>query len=261
MLEELTIKNYALIDSLTVEFTSGLNILSGETGAGKSILVGALGLLLGSKGDTGAIRTGSDEAVVSGVIRIGDNIDVLQWLSSRDIEAEDGMLIIRRTIKQSGRGSIYIQSAPVTRNDLSELTGFLFDMHGQHEHQSLLQLDNQRKLLDRYGKLEDQVMELFNAFIELSSLKKQLEKLAASERERMREMEILQYAVKEIESASLIPEEEDELLEERRILSQYEKLFSLLNQLYDSTSASRGGCLVPLRSALSAMEDIAEIQC
>lgn len=259
MLEELTIKNYALIDSITVRFSDGLNILSGETGAGKSILVGALGLLLGMKAETTAIRTGADEASVSGIIRVDGNREALAWLSAHDIEPEDGTVIIRRSLKQSGRGAIYIQSAPVTRADLSELTGTLFDMHGQHEHQSLLQVENHRKLLDQYGGLEPQVTELYRDFLALSALKKQYEKLTASERERAREIEMLQYAVSEIEKAAPVAGEEEELLEERRILSQYEKLFALLEEFHELMSSGRGGCLGSLRSSVSTMESISAI--
>ena len=121
MLEELNIHNYALIDRVNVKFSKGLNLLTGETGAGKSILIGALGMLLGGKGDSSVIRTGAKEALVSGVVDVALNHDAQFWLDSRGIETDDGIIILRRVIKPSGRGSIYIQSTPVPRKDLSEL--------------------------------------------------------------------------------------------------------------------------------------------
>src|SRR6056297_576005 len=111
MLEELSIRNYALIDELDVQFRSGLNILSGETGAGKSIVVGALGLLLGDKGDAGAIRTGSEEAEVSGVLRVDKQPDAMKWLQERELEPEDGTVILRRVVKTTGKGASFIQNS------------------------------------------------------------------------------------------------------------------------------------------------------
>ncbi|MEW5816669.1 MAG: DNA repair protein RecN, partial [Spirochaetota bacterium] len=259
MLEQLNISGYALIDKVSVAFTCGLNILTGETGTGKSILVGALGLLLGTKGDTSTIRTGCDETVVSGIVTVENNNEALTWLHEHGIEPEDGNVIIRRILKSSGKGSIFIQSYPVTRNDLADFTSLLFDMHGQHEHQSLLSIDNHRKLLDRYGNLEDQALQLAGLFQDLAAKKKRFEKLVSSERERLREMDILTFAVREIENANLKVGEEEELEHERRILVQYEKLFSLLKTVYDQTAESRGGCLSNLRKARTAMDGIVSI--
>ena len=162
MLEELVIRNFALIDSLTVSFEDGLNILTGETGAGKSIIVGALSFLLGAKADTDVIRTGAEEASVSAVMRVkSSNSDAHVWLSGRGIENEDENLIIRRTLKANGRGTIYIQNVPVTRNDLAEFTAFLFDLHGQHNHETLLKKESHRRYLDRFAGIEEETA-LFN---------------------------------------------------------------------------------------------------
>ena len=127
MLEELHVHNYAIIDKLQVRFTQGLNILSGETGAGKSILVGALGLLLGDKADTSIIRSGAEETSVSGIIAVGENAEAVQWLSGRGIEPEDSAVILRRALKSNGRGSLFIHSRSNadslwSRGDLSEVT-------------------------------------------------------------------------------------------------------------------------------------------
>jgi DNA repair protein RecN (Recombination protein N) len=259
MLEELAIQNFALIDRLTVRFGEGMNVLSGETGAGKSILVGSLSLLHGARGDTGAIRSGTEEARVAGTFRIGENRDALAWLDEHGIEAEDGVLIVRRTVKRSGRGAIYVQSTPVTRRDLDELMSLVFDIHGQHEHQSLLSEDSHRTVLDRFGGLEETARDLHGRFTELSALRKRFEHMESNERQRLREMDILKFAVSEIEEAALRPGEEDDLDAERRMLSQHEKLFSALDELYDSVAENRGGALSGLRNARSAMETVTAI--
>jgi DNA repair protein RecN (Recombination protein N) len=259
VLEELSIQNYALIDRLTVQFEKGMNVLSGETGAGKSILVGSLSLLHGARGDTGSIRTGTEEARVSGTFVVEGNEEALAWLEEHGIEPEDGAVIIRRTIKRTGRGSIYIQSSPVTRKDLAELTSYIFDIHGQHEHQSLLSEDNHRRVLDRFGGFEDESRALYTRFTELSSLRKRFDTMESNERQRAREMEILQFAVNEIEEAGLKTGEEEELESERRVLSQHEKLFSGLDELYDSVAENRGGALTQLRAARAAMEQVTGI--
>ena len=259
MLEELHVQNYALIDRVHLEFAPGFNVLSGETGAGKSILIGALSLLHGARADTSAIRTGSDEAMVSGVFRVAGNPEAVEWLAERGLEPEDGTILVRRTVKRQGRGQIYIQSAPVTRADLEELTSLMFDLHGQHEHQSLLSEDNHRTLLDRYAGLEAEANELRERFSELSTLKRRAEKMRASEQERLREIDILQFAVNEIDDADLTVGEEEELDTERRVLSQHEKLFGLLDHIYELTAENRGGSLANLRAARDAMESVVQI--
>lgn len=259
MLEELVVQNYALIDKATVEFGPGFNVLTGETGAGKSILIGALSLLLGVKGDGGSVRTGAEEAVVSGIIHVEGNSAVLEWLSAHGVEPEDGAIIIRRVLKRTGRGSIFVQSVPVTRQDLDNLTGFLFDMHGQHEHQSLLSGDNQRLLLDRYSETEEGALRYGEEFRELGARKRHFEKLETSEKSLLREMDILSFAINEIEGAELQPGEEEELERERTIVSQYEKLYTYLDEIHHKAAESRTGALSLLRDVRGAMESIAMI--
>jgi DNA repair protein RecN (Recombination protein N) len=259
MLEELSIHGYALIDSANIDFTGGLNVLTGETGAGKSILLGALSLLFGEKGEIDAIRTGEEEAVVSAVFRIEDNREAREWLGSRDIALEEGTVLVRRTLKRSGRGAIFIQSASVTKSDLKELTSLIFDLHGQHQHQSLLAPENHRKLVDRYAGIEEQVAELTGTFTNLNKKRKNYERMISGERDRVREIDILKFSINEIEEAKLIPGEEEELSKEIKLLNESERLFGLLDTLYENTSESRGGALATLRKARSAMEETGRI--
>lgn len=256
MLEELSIKNYALIEDLVVTFDAGLNILSGETGAGKSIIIGALGLILGAKADSSSIRTGSSESQVSCVIRIPDDNEAASWLSGHFIEPEDGRIIVRRVLRTTGRGSIFIQSVPASRKDLEELTSFIFDMHGQHSHQSLLSLENQRKLLDRYAGVEEDVIDLKNNFTLLSEMKSNLSSMISMESEIVRERELLIHSCNEIEKADLQIDEEEALIKERTILLQHEKLLDYFNDCRSSLSESGGGALSVLRTARSAMDSL-----
>jgi DNA repair protein RecN (Recombination protein N) len=259
MLEELHVHNYAIIDKLQVRFTRGLNILSGETGAGKSILVGALGLLLGDKTDTSIIRSGAEETTVSGIVSVPGNAEAAQWLAAHGIEAEEGAVILRRMLKSNGRGSLFIQSTPVTRADLHEFSTLLFDLHGQHEHQSLLDLENHRKLVDRWAGTE-QLAERFHAlYASLATLRERLSKLVSDVRERLRRIDLLTYAVTEIKALDMKPGEEDELEKELAILVHHEKLFTLLEDVHSRTAESAGGVLATLRKSRHAMDEILAI--
>ncbi len=256
MLEELSIKNYALIEDLVINFNSRLNILSGETGAGKSIVIGAIGLIIGSKSDPLSIRTGCSESQVSCVIKIPPGNEALKWLEDHEIEPEDGRIILRRVMRHTGRGSIYIQSVPSSRKDLEELSSFIFDMHGQHVHQSLLNIDNQRKLLDRYAGVEDDVNKLKNNFQKLSEMKSVLESMKKSENDIVRERELLLHSIEEIDDAKLQPDEENVLANERTILMQHDKLMEFLDICRNSLSENQGGALSVLRVARSSMEGL-----
>jgi DNA repair protein RecN (Recombination protein N) len=241
MLEELSIVNFALIERLSVRFDRGLNLLTGETGAGKSILIGALGFLLGGKVETQSIRSGADETSVSGVLCVEGNAEALAWLSAREIQAEDGTVVVRRTFKATGRGNAYIQGVPVTRPDLAEFSAFLVDMHGQHEHQSLVSTEAHRRFLDRYAGIEAEVAAFSQAFAELSQKKRLLESSMSSERDRAQQIELLSFAVAEIEAAKLRIGEEETLEAESQKLSQHEKLFSSVETAHELLSASQEG--------------------
>ncbi|HET6449662.1 MAG TPA: DNA repair protein RecN [Spirochaetia bacterium] len=259
MLEELSVHNYAIIDKLGVKFTPGLNVLSGETGAGKSILIGALGLLLGDKTDTSIIRSGAEETAVSCVLRVADNEEALAWLAGRGIEVEEGAVILRRTLKSNGRGAIYVQSSPVTRADLHDFCTRLFDLHGQHEHQSLLDLENHRTLVDRWAGTEALAASYHETYAALASLRERHSKLIADERERLRRTDLLRYAVNEIQAMKLKPGEEEELEKELAILVHHEKLFTLLEEVHSAVAESSGGVLASLRRARHSLEEIVGI--
>jgi DNA repair protein RecN (Recombination protein N) len=260
MLEELSVRNYALIDSLSLEFERGFNVLTGETGAGKSIIVGSLSFLLGAKIDTGVIRSGCEEAGVSAVVAIGkDNRDALDWLAGRDIEADEGRVIVRRTVKNSGRSSIYIQNVPVTLKDLSEFMAALFDLHGQHSHESLLRKETHRKYLDHFGGLEEESREFNRVFLELAEKRKVLEASLDSERDRDSRLEILRFGVDEIDKAHLRAGETGELEAEARRLGDFEKLAGQVNAAAAAFFEDEASALSQARRARLGLEHAAGI--
>jgi DNA repair protein RecN (Recombination protein N) len=267
VLEELTVRDFALIERLSVSFTDGLTLLTGETGAGKSLLVGAIGFLLGAKADTGVIRTGAEESLVTGALDVSHNEAAQSWLAARGLEPEEGKVLVRRAIKQNGRGSVYIQNQSALRSDLAQFTSLLVDLHGQHEQQSLLSPDNHRKLLDGYAHLEGEVASFGTAFSELAAERRAYESALASEAERGREIEFLRFAVDEIVKAKLRPGEEEELAAEELLLSQHEKLFAAVEACHDalsgagvSGSASEvSGALAFLRHLRTGLETAAAI--
>jgi len=259
MLESLSIRNYALIDEINLNFKSGFSVLSGETGAGKSILVDALSLALGAKGSSENIREGASEAEIRARIHVTQSPELLVWQEKYGIEPEDDSYLIRRTISAAGRGISSIQAVPVTRTALVELAGALVDIHGQHEHQSLFKVVTHRKLLDRFAGIESRVASFTSLFTELTETRKLLEKTDREEERVSREMEFLRHAVSEIEEARLRVGEEEELENRQKILSGYENLVDDIERVLNATIETRNGALWQLRAAREALERASRI--
>ncbi len=258
MLEELHIQNFALIDRLVVRFAKGFNVLTGETGAGKSILIGALSLVLGAPANKQIIRSGSDECIVSALFSLREGA-ALRWCKERGIPLEDHRIIIRRSVRRERRGTIYIQSVPVSRNELQECSALLINIHGQHEYQSLANSDQHRQLLDGFGGFSAQAAEVRQQHAELTTIQRRFETLNARGKERSYELELLQHAVEEIEQANILEGEEQELEQEIRKLNQHEKLNSLLHESMGKLSGYDGGSLSILREVRSLLEQAAAI--
>jgi DNA repair protein RecN (Recombination protein N) len=258
MLEELSIRDFAIIDRLSIRFEQGLDVLTGETGAGKSILIGALGFLLGAKADTGIIRAGADETLVTGIISVNDNKYAASWLAEHGLDTEDGTVIIRRGLKRNGRGSIYIQNAPVVRQDLQDFTSTMVEVHGQRDGHALLKKERHRELVDRYAGIADEVLSYGTVYADLGNKRRTLVAMASSEVERLREMELLRFASEEIDAAGLRAGEEDELLDEERRLSQHEKLFASVTQSRELLAES-DGAITRLRKARAQLESAGSI--
>ncbi|PKL19887.1 MAG: DNA repair protein RecN [Spirochaetae bacterium HGW-Spirochaetae-4] len=253
MLESLDIRNLALIEDIHIDFQPGFNVLTGETGAGKSIILGALGLLLGEKADGSIVRTGAAEASVSAVVSVERTNPLLQWLDERDIEPDEGSILIHRVVKNSGRGSILVQSVPMTRADLTVISDALFDMHGQHEHQSLLNSDRQRRVLDSYGEIAPYGEAYAKVYRELESLQLERTKLKDDLASAGREEDYLRFVSEELQRAQLKVDEDIELEDEIRILSQYEIIHENLELVYDNLKNSIGeGAIAALGQALQS---------
>lgn len=260
MLEELVVKDYALIDRLSVEFDRGLNILTGETGAGKSIIVGALGFLLGGKADTDSIRSGRDETTVSAVLNIDENNSgALSWLKDHEISSDDGRIVMRRSLKRNGRNSAYIQDVSVSRGDLAEFTSFLFDIHGQHEHQALMKVETHRLYLDRFAGIEEEVRVFTSSFMDLSDKKKALLAAIDAEQGRAQRIELLAFAVEEIRNAKISPGEIASLEAEARRLSEYEKIASLVSGAVQLLLEEESSGIALLRKAKTQLEAAASV--
>ena len=244
MLAQLTIENIALIDKLELELKNGLNILSGETGAGKSIIIDSLNFVLGERADKSLIRYGTDHAIVQAVFEDYLNPSVSAYLDDIGVECED-VLIIRRKMSVDGKNECRINGRISTLSILKGLTELLVDIHGQHEHQSLLKSANHIKLLDDIGaaKIVKVKEDVANYHAEYVSLKRELSRFG-DESERERKLDILTFQIDEIEKADVKDGEEDELLQARKRIRNMEKILSALGDAkntldgYDSNSVS-----------------------
>ncbi|MBQ7970344.1 MAG: DNA repair protein RecN [Treponema sp.] len=260
MLEDLSIKDFALIESDYLEFNKGFTVLSGETGAGKSILIGALSFLLGGKADVHQIRTGAIEASVTGTFYLPPEENLLanpeeplsarQWLEVHGINIENDRVILRRYIRDTGKSGAWIDNVPVTRADLAQFSSFLIDIHGQHEHQSLMKVSEHRKFLDARAGIENEVANFTKMYALLVEKRKQLQEYCATEGELERKIEMLQFAVQEISQAQLKKDEDVLLEEEENRLSSFEKIYSdveAINNLFTESDNAILGSLKKLR--------------
>ncbi|HEX7401504.1 MAG TPA: AAA family ATPase, partial [candidate division Zixibacteria bacterium] len=232
MLKVLRIKNYALVDDLEVEFYPGLNIITGATGAGKSIIVGAVNLILGERASSEAVRTGFDTATIEAIFELPSDQHAKATLEELGITVTDDNILIRREILSKGQSKCYINDRLVTLNSLKLIGDRLADLHGQHEHQSLLNVENHIGYLDQFGDLgeySDRVKDNFHRFMDK---RKDLEELQNSRKMDLEKRSLYEFQMQEIERADLNPDEENKLLEERKVLENVELLFELSSNLY-----------------------------
>lgn len=264
MLLELNIANIALIESLRIEFAQGFNVLTGETGSGKSIVVDCMNLVLGGRADRDFVRTGAEKGSVQALFDIAKNSAARAILGEMDIDCEDGMVAVSREISRSGRNICRISGVIVPLNTLRRLTGTLLDIHGQHEHQSLLDPAKHIAFLDAYGdnrhtELRAQAAKLHSERMKMESeLKKNM--LDAAERERLSDM--LGFQIQEIASAKLKKGEEERLIARLRILENSEKIRTNVETAYEATYAGAGrtpSAQELLLRAANAMDKLSQI--
>ena len=245
MLLEIRVRNFAVIDAVTVAFQSGLNVLTGETGAGKSMLLDAILLIRGARAQTDVIRTDTETATVEAVFEVGPSNPAAAVLDEAGLGLDQGQLVVRRELARSGRHRAFVNDSPVTVGLLERLGDHLVEIHGQHEHQRLLEPARQLDLLDRFAdtdQLRDRVGDLFAKHRAAGA---ELERARAAERDRAQREDLLRLQVSELDAARLRPGEEEELRIERRRLQHAERLSaglaeaaSLLND-DDSSAMSR----------------------
>ena len=260
MLTHLVIRDFAIVKNLDLEFGPGMSAMTGETGAGKSILLEALGLLLGDRADSDAVRTGVERAEVSAGFDLGRLPEARRWLAERDLEHDDAACQIRRVVNRQGRSRAYINGSPQPLQGLREFGELLVDIHGQHEHQSLMQRDRQRELLDDYadnGALLAEVAERHRAF---HALEARLAKLQQASAERDARLDMLRYQVQELTQLGLQAGELEVLEEELPRLAHAEKLLAgtqlALNLLYENDDLSGASLLGQAQNALASLVDL-----
>jgi DNA repair protein RecN (Recombination protein N) len=257
MLKHLKIKNYALIDEMSVEFGPGLNIITGETGAGKSIILGAIGLILGERARSDVIRQGASSAFVEALFEVPASLTE-GIRDAAESGAGDGLLL-RREVSESGRSRCFMDDSPVTGTQLSQLGDRLVDLHGQHEHQALLRVEHHLKYLDDYGTdagLRDRVRESFK---KCRALGEALDSLLAKERLLKEQRELLEFQSEEIRKADPKPGEEERLEQEEKILRNSERICETAGRIGELLYEGEGSVLEKLSAAEGLFRELAPV--
>lgn len=261
MLETLHIRDYAIIDNLSVEFKPGLNVLSGETGAGKSIVVGALGLVLGGRASADVIRSGARKTVLDLIVRLdAAQAPLLTLLEELDIPMEEDQLILSRSIAADGRNRVLANGRVIPVSVLTAIGDELVDLHGQHEHQSLFKPECQLRLLDACAGVESLVEEIKVLVKEMHQRAADIERLEADDRDRIRQVEFMRHELSEIDGAALIPDEEEQLREQLHRINNAETIYRLASSAYAALYESDGVSAVDiLAEALKSLEELEQI--
>ena len=259
MLAKLTIKNVALIESAEIEFEKGLNVLSGETGAGKSVILDSVNFVLGAKADRSMIRYGEAECMVKAEFALSESSKAVQTLREMDIDS-DGEIIISRKFSETGKNAIKINGNTVTAGMLRKVTDSLVDVHGQSEHFFLLKESNQLKTLDEVvGEPLLKNKETLALFLsERKNIQEQMQLLGGNEQERGRRLDVLKYQIEEIERVDLKDGEEEELLSKRNKINHLEKIISSMRDAVGFLS-EEAGALDAIRGATRAMATISKL--
>jgi DNA repair protein RecN (Recombination protein N) len=259
MLVELIVENYAVVEQARLHFHAGLNLMTGETGSGKSIVVDSLGLLLGARASSEMIRTGANRARVTGIFAIEMRPEMEALLGEAGIELDDGELIVEREIAAAGKSRAFVANRPVTTAFLRQLAPALADIHGQNDQQLLFDMQTQRALLDKYARAGGQVEHVAQAFREWRGVKAKLDELRRNEQEKLRLLDLWRFQLNEIDTAQPKTGEDQALEAERRILQNATRLqenaslaFELLYEAPESAASS-------LRQALKRIDELVRI--
>ena len=258
MLTELNIKNFAIIDELEISFSGGLNVITGETGAGKSIIIGAVSLLLGERASSDLIRSSENSATVEALFDISGNEQLKEKLINTGCY-ESGELVVKRIVTRSGKNKVYINGNLATLNMLSSLAESLVNISGQHEHQVILNAENHIDILDEFGNLLSLRSEFTNLYAEYQALRSRLKKLESINSESEKRDEFLRFQLKEIEDAGITVGEDLSLTGEKNILINAKKLMEYAATSYDALYGKGGSILEELGGTINSIKEIKKI--
>ena len=257
MLRCLEVQQFALVEHLRVEFDEGLNLLTGETGSGKSILVDALSLLLGEKAHAAMIRTGADKAVVTGLFQLANATELHTRLEAAGLEHESDEIVVKREISQTGKGRTFVNNQLVSVGFLKEIARFLADIHGQNEQQSLAESDSQLSFVDGLADAEELSSEVQALYDQWQGVLQQMAFLQNSEQERLRNVDWLKFQLDEIDKVKLKDPMEDEFLAaEQALLVNADKLFQLSSQAYSALYEAESSTTATLKQARRQVEEL-----
>ena len=258
MLKSFEVKDYALIEHIAVEFGSGLNIITGETGAGKSILIDAMSLLLGERASTEVVRKGAQKSFVEGIFNVKGNKNLKSVLEENDIDISNE-LIIRREISLKGSNRCFINDTPVNLNVVKDIGNLLVDLHGQHEHQSLLRTETHIDYLDEFGDYQQLLNQYKKAYSELLQKEINLKEFQKKESSIKEKKDFYAFQIKEIDNISPQDDEEDKLIEELKILENSEKLAELTSEIYQLLYESDNAIQTSLARVKTLLQKLSEI--
>jgi DNA repair protein RecN (Recombination protein N) len=259
VLLELVVENYAVVERVRVRFHAGLNLLTGETGSGKSIVVDALGLLLGGRASADTVRSETERARVSGIFEAPKDPACRKLLDDAGVAVEDGELLIEREVLAGGKSRAFLGSRPVTLALLRDIAPYLGDIHGQHEQQQLFSADAQLRLLDEFAGVEDLRDQVGAMFREWRRIRSEIEDLEKSEQEKLRLADLWSFQKKEIEAAGLRAGEDAELENQRLVLKNVARLEESANGAYAALYDAPESAAAQVRIALKKAEELAKI--
>jgi DNA repair protein RecN (Recombination protein N) len=259
VLLELVVENYAVVERLRVPFHAGLNLLTGETGSGKSIVVDALGLLLGARASADMIRTGEARARVGGIFDVREQAALRRILEPAGLEIEEGELLVEREILANGKSRAFVGSRPVSAALLRDLAPCLAEIHGQHDQQLLFSADAQREMLDAFAAHRGLLDTIAGVFSQWRSAAAELQELERGEQEKLRLLDLWSFQRKEIEDAALQPDEDASLENERRILQNVQRLEEAAASAYAAVYDGDDAALSRVRSAAKRLDELCKI--
>ena len=259
MLKELHVRNYAVIDNLRIELEPGLNVLTGETGAGKSLIVGALSLLLGERASSDVVRAGEDRALVEGVFDCSGAPELVRLCEEQGIEVDGDWLILRREVLREGRNRAWVNGSAATTGLVRDLGQQLVDLHGQHEHQALLRREAQRDILDAFAGARDAADRTGEAHAKLVGVRGRIAATRAEAAATRERAEFLAFRAREIESAGLSPREDETAALEARRLEHSEELIELSAALHSAVYGDDGALVEGLGGLSRMVEDLVRI--